>query len=79
MEIQQGWYKHYTGNYLKIIDIVQYLTQDYHSEEIIYEDKLGILWSQPLETFFGMVQLGNRKIPKVTYVGERVPNIIVAG
>ena len=79
MEVQQGWYKHYKGNYIKVIDIVQYVEPNYHLEEIIYEDKLGILWSQPLQTFFGMVILNNKKIPKVTYVGRRMPNIIVAG
>lgn len=78
MEIQQGWYKHYKGSYFKVINIMQYVDSNYYSEEIVYEDKLGIRWTQPLETFFGTVNVGKKTIPKVTYVGGRLPKITVA-
>lgn len=78
MEIRQGWYKHYQGSYFKVINIMQYVDSNYYSEEIVYEDKLGIRWTQPLETFFGTVIVGKKIISKITYVGGRLPKIIVA-
>jgi len=78
MEIRYGWYRSYDGNYLKLLTLLQYVDDDFYSEEVLYEDRLGIKWTQPLSTFFGTVVDGNKRIPKVTYVGKVIPKITVA-
>lgn len=78
MNVQQGWYRHYKGSYYKVLNVMQYVDSNYYLEEVLYEDRLGIKWSQPIGTFFGMIEKGNKRIPKVTYVGRRLPKITVA-
>jgi len=78
MEIRAGWYRSYDGNYLKLLSIAQFVESEYYSEEVVYEDKLGIRWTQPLTTFFGTVIFGDKSIPKVIYIGEVLPKVTVA-
>lgn len=72
MDLKLGKYKHYKGNFYKVIDVVT------HSEtlekmvlyETLYENPVSKLWVRPLKMFMENVTIDGKEIPRFEFIGE---------
>lgn len=74
-EFKPGKYQHYKGKMYEVIGLAR------HSETLeelvvyrqLYKSKFpkGTLWARPREMFFEEVEVGNKKVPRFKYIGDK--------
>ena len=69
-----GVYKHFKGNYYRVIDIVRH--SETNEEMVLYvplylnEEFPGSLWVRPLEMFLETVERDGKKFPRFKFVKD---------
>lgn len=72
MDLKLGKYKHYKGNFYKVINVVT------HSEtlekmvlyETLYENPVSKFWVRPLKMFMENVTIDGKEVPRFKFIGE---------
>ncbi|MBP9772142.1 MAG: DUF1653 domain-containing protein [Candidatus Pacebacteria bacterium] len=75
MELKTGFYKHYKGNFYKVLGVAKHseTLEDLVVYEALYDNELSKLWVRPLAMFLEEVAVDGKMVKRFEYVEESLP------
>jgi len=71
-ELKIGKYKHYKGNFYKVIGVAKHseTLEDLVVYECLYDNPKSKLWIRPLKMFIEEVEINGKKVPRFEFIED---------